>query len=284
MGDMVEKKESSAGAKVDSQCFWLERVFPDASAGFSFQQRSVEEIKEKCIVILDANVLLMPYRLGAHSLGELKSVYRDLAEKKRLAIPAQAARELLIWKTILKLGADRKSDAIFVTEDAKSDWWVQSEGAFQPRIELVEEYRLASNGQTIQLMPLSSLLKLFGAEQGSVEEAKQVESARRAREALIAERNRQENLSVEAGGVTTEEEIDGDLPSLILLNQQLWKRLNEVTLELSRLRRRMNEQGENLSPVELAQAFDRRDSLSAEQTSLFRRRREIEERMRRLAK
>jgi hypothetical protein len=49
--------------------------------------------------------------------------------------------DLIIWKEILRLGAERKLPVIFVTDDAKEDWWWKHGGETQgPRVELVEEY------------------------------------------------------------------------------------------------------------------------------------------------
>jgi hypothetical protein len=33
---------------------------------------------------------------------------------------------------------------IFVTAEEKQDWWVRNHGAFQPRVELLEEMHIAS--------------------------------------------------------------------------------------------------------------------------------------------
>jgi hypothetical protein len=49
--------------------------------------------------------------------------------------------DLVIWKAILKLGAEKKQPAIFVTDDTKEDWWWKPGGETQgPRVELVDEY------------------------------------------------------------------------------------------------------------------------------------------------
>lgn len=49
--------------------------------------------------------------------------------------------DLIIWKEILKLGAESKSPVIFVTDDTKDDWWRSHRGETQgPRVELIEEF------------------------------------------------------------------------------------------------------------------------------------------------
>jgi hypothetical protein len=75
--------------------------------------------------------------------------------------PSGGVGDLLIWKTILKEGKERHKDFIFVTAEEKQDWWVRSHGTFQPRLELLEEYRKETEGHTIHIIPLSTLLRLF---------------------------------------------------------------------------------------------------------------------------
>lgn len=89
--------------------------------------------------------------------------------------------DYLIWLTILETAAKRKSHCIFVTNEEKSDWWIKSGGAFQPRPELLDEYRRASGGQTIHLLPLSELLSLFSAEPEVVQGVQNLEEASRQR-------------------------------------------------------------------------------------------------------
>lgn len=45
------------------------------------------------LVVLDANVLLAPYRTSAAALDEIKRIYAKLKREGRLLVPAQAARE-----------------------------------------------------------------------------------------------------------------------------------------------------------------------------------------------
>lgn len=49
--------------------------------------------------------------------------------------------DLIIWKEILRLGETMKKPVIFVTDDAKEDWWLIERGKTQgPRPELINEY------------------------------------------------------------------------------------------------------------------------------------------------
>lgn len=75
--------------------FWLTGLFPEADQLFGVHQKPIGDIKADCAVALDANVLLLPYELGSSSFTKIAEVYRDLAQEKRLLIPAQAAREFV---------------------------------------------------------------------------------------------------------------------------------------------------------------------------------------------
>jgi hypothetical protein len=73
--------------------FLERRVFPDPTAVFSFRLKSLDEIKETCLVVLDTNVLLVPYTISPKTLEEIKSTYQKLLNKHRLLIPAHVVRE-----------------------------------------------------------------------------------------------------------------------------------------------------------------------------------------------
>jgi hypothetical protein len=90
--------------------------------------------------------------------------------------PDAGAGDLLIWLTILDVASKKGGHCIFVTADEKSDWYSQVSGPFQPRIELIEEYRVASKGGSLQIIPLSRLLEIYGASKSAVDDARRVEN------------------------------------------------------------------------------------------------------------
>jgi len=45
------------------------------------------------IIVLDTNVLLMPYSLGNESLSEIRKIYENLISTNRLFVPERVARE-----------------------------------------------------------------------------------------------------------------------------------------------------------------------------------------------
>jgi hypothetical protein len=159
--------------------------------------------------------------------------------------------DLLIWKTILRLGTERSAHCIFVTEDSKGDWWVQSEGTFQPRIELVEEYRRATDGKTIHLMPLSSFLATFGAQEQAVDETQQVEIAQREKQRAV--RNYLGNLTKlldePVPSKTSFEQLT--LTQLFSVKRDLDAKLDQ-SMEESRLTQRKLNAVESLPEDELA--------------------------------
>lgn len=407
----MAKGERETNASDDFDAFWLTRVYPDPAATLGFEQAKLDSVKDKCLVILDANVLLLPYRLGATSLQEIQRVFADLAKEDRIFLPAQAVREFLkhradkirdlvrdlsrqasqiqilsdkkigfletnpeyqelmslsdetkklkdrtlklvesisvrlrsgigsdpvstayreifssrvtevpagddgellkemawryrhsippgykdrdkpdegigdylIWKTILRLGQERKTDCILVTEDAKGDWWVQSEGAFQPRLELVDEYRSASGGATLHLLPLSGLLELLNAKSTAVSEAKEAELSQPAPSPLRDRRP----LDLRRGADVAQE-VDDEMSSMD--RHALAERLDLASKENMRLfREKMSIDRKlkdastfsSLDDEEISELLNRKDRITAESLSNHRLRRRIEEEVRR---
>jgi predicted nucleic acid-binding protein len=73
--------------------FVLEQAFPEAHRLFSFKIPSLESVKASCDVVLDTNVLLLPYGTGSKSLVKIREVYAKLKDQGRLFLPARVARE-----------------------------------------------------------------------------------------------------------------------------------------------------------------------------------------------
>lgn len=66
--------------------------------------------------------------------------------------------DLIIWKEILQLGERMKKPLIFVTDDAKEDWWRIERGKTQgARTELIDEYYAASEQRIHLYEPLQFL-------------------------------------------------------------------------------------------------------------------------------
>lgn len=95
------KNPGGKGQLASSEGETLERTFladdliPDAAAAFRYQVPAVEIAIKTADIVLDTNVLLLPYGAGSGSLGEIIKVFKPLAEKKRLFLPGQVAREFI---------------------------------------------------------------------------------------------------------------------------------------------------------------------------------------------
>jgi len=68
-------------------------MFPDAAPIFSHIVPSIVDVTDSCDVVLDTNVLLLPYTTGSNSLEAFRAVYERLRDADRLFVPAQVARE-----------------------------------------------------------------------------------------------------------------------------------------------------------------------------------------------
>lgn len=73
--------------------FLLEELFPDAFGTLHSRTRGLDEILATCDIVLDTNVLLLPFGSGTTSLTAITAVYRSLSEKGRIFLPAQVVRE-----------------------------------------------------------------------------------------------------------------------------------------------------------------------------------------------
>lgn len=77
----------------DFNIFIANSVYPEAEQIFTAKFKSLRDIKDDCIVVVDTNALLIPYKVDEESLEQIKKTYLALSDKKRLVIPGQTARE-----------------------------------------------------------------------------------------------------------------------------------------------------------------------------------------------
>lgn len=127
------------------------------------------------------------------SSSKLEEVYKDGKTRYEAEIPPgfkdqrkdgnDKYGDLVLWMQILEKGATDKNPAVFITDDAKEDWWYKVDGKTQgPRVELVDEYYAAAQ-QRIHFYSPDRFLA-FAKERGStiseesVVEAEQVSTAR----------------------------------------------------------------------------------------------------------
>lgn len=69
--------------------------YPSPVKAFGFFLKSIPEIKDDCLFVLDANVLLLPFTTDVKNLEAIKNVYKNLGDSDKLFLPAQAVREYL---------------------------------------------------------------------------------------------------------------------------------------------------------------------------------------------
>ncbi|MFI7294485.1 PIN-like domain-containing protein [Streptomyces sp. NPDC050121] len=92
-----------------------------------------------------------------------------------------AAADYLIWEQILRESARRRCDVLFVTADAKEDWWRKEQGFNRgPRPELTEELRTRGGGRLFMLSPkrfleVAAPILEVRLQEGSVEDIERVE-------------------------------------------------------------------------------------------------------------
>lgn len=73
--------------------FLAEALLPDAASAFALQKKPVGTALQDADVVLDTNVLLLPYRTGASSLKQIVSALTTLRDGGRLFVPGRVARE-----------------------------------------------------------------------------------------------------------------------------------------------------------------------------------------------
>ncbi len=75
--------------------FCIEEILPDSTAFFEDAPLSIVEEIESALIVLDTNVLLMPYGTAADSLSQIVEVYEKIKNRGCLCIPAQVGREFV---------------------------------------------------------------------------------------------------------------------------------------------------------------------------------------------
>lgn len=88
---MAEEKSKKSEGEFD--IFVANLTYPEAAQIFSASLKSLDAIKENCIIVLDTNALLVPFTTGKESLEQIRKTYNFLVAQKRLVVPGQVARE-----------------------------------------------------------------------------------------------------------------------------------------------------------------------------------------------
>lgn len=81
--------------------------------------------------------------------------------------------DLIIWLTILKLAEEKKKDIVFVSNDAKSDWFhIAEKQSLFPRFELQYEFQTKAPDYSFHIIKFSEFLSLLEAPEEVIEEIK----------------------------------------------------------------------------------------------------------------
>lgn len=92
-----------------------------------------------------------------------------------------AVGDFFVWEQILRAASERGSDVLFVTADAKEDWWRKERGNNRgPRPELTAELRRRGGGRLFMLSPkqfleIAAPILQLSLQVGSVEDIERVE-------------------------------------------------------------------------------------------------------------
>lgn len=78
-----------------SKVFLMDDILPDAAGYFEDDPSKIEAVIAEAYIVLDTNVLLLPYGSSVSSLENIVSVYMKLKAEKRIFIPAQVVREFV---------------------------------------------------------------------------------------------------------------------------------------------------------------------------------------------
>lgn len=70
-----------------------QRIFPEPAKVFEFAPVELSTALKDALVVIDTNVLLVPYMTGKASLEQIRGAYKRLTKEGRLRIPGQVARE-----------------------------------------------------------------------------------------------------------------------------------------------------------------------------------------------
>src|SRR5882672_9907938 len=70
-----------------------QRLFPEPVEIFAFSPVRLQDALPDGVVVVDTNVLLVPYTTGRASLEQIRHTFDRLTKDGRLRIPGQVARE-----------------------------------------------------------------------------------------------------------------------------------------------------------------------------------------------
>ncbi len=94
-GKVADLKDDVLSSIDIEKVFILNKVLSDPKSTFKFNARSINEVKADAIIVVDTNVLLLPYNAGATAFQKIIQLYKKYHMEKRLYVPIQVIREFL---------------------------------------------------------------------------------------------------------------------------------------------------------------------------------------------
>jgi len=138
-GDRPTEPNKTTDKKAAYNKFILTDVYPAAAAVFALAVRPLAEIAPTALVVLDTNVLLVPYTIGPKSFDDIRASFERLKEQKRLIVPGQVAREFA------RLRGTKLAEVFHQLHERRSRLSGERSGK-HPLLESVPEYaQLAAN-------------------------------------------------------------------------------------------------------------------------------------------
>lgn len=98
---MANSEKSSTNNLSEEAVFLAETVLPNATAAFVLPKDTLASAVQKADVVLDTNVLLLPYRAGSSSLKEIELALAQLRDADRLFVPGRVAREFTRLRPVM---------------------------------------------------------------------------------------------------------------------------------------------------------------------------------------
>lgn len=239
----------------------LERSIADLSASVDeAKQRHAETVlaQDQNRQTLEAITSLYSGKVGSPFAPDaLEALYKRGAERYDQQIPpgfkdkdkSEPSRygDLVLWEQILAKARETKLPALFVTDDAKEDWWYIVDGDTQgPRVELVEEYWSAGEAR-IHFYAPDRFAEMFARAPGStispesVAEVEKVSKARpqRSRERFVSmqELEAERRHLIQALNSRRHEDRHLRSPTRAMIRDELTRVTQRIELQMNRLRK-----------------------------------------------
>lgn len=128
----------------EEAAFLAEALLPNAASAFLLQKKTVGSALHEADVVLDTNVLLLPYRAGASSLKQIVAALTKLRDGGRLFVPGRVAREFA------RLRPAKLGELLQALSDQSSRVVAPDEPAYPLLEDLIEYRALADAVKTLQ--------------------------------------------------------------------------------------------------------------------------------------